>query len=77
MVETTRNNEKRINFENSVTTLALESGLELGTVTKSLSSVLWRFTKAKENLADKADVRKAVEYAEQKLIIDQDDHVQA
>jgi len=44
---------KRINFENLITRAALESELELGIVIHSLSSVQYRFKKAKENLADK------------------------
>ena len=70
-------NKKRIDFENRITKEALESGLELGTVIKSLSAVQYRFSKAKENLANKADVRKAVEYAEHNLFIYQDGHAQA
>lgn len=70
-------NRKRINFENHITNVALESGLELGIVIKSLSAVQYRFNKARENLADKADVHKAVEYAERDLFIYQDGHAQA
>lgn len=65
-------NRKRIDFENCITRAALESGLELGTVIRSLSAVQYRFNLAKENLANKADVRKAEEYAERRLFIDQD-----
>lgn len=70
-------NRKRIDFENQITRVALESGLELGIVTNSLNSVCYKFKMAKENLANKADVRKAVEYAEHGLLIDLADHVQA
>lgn len=70
-------NRKRIDFENLITRAALESELELGIITQSLSAVQYRFKKAKENLADKADVRKAVEYAEHNLFIYQDGHAQA
>ena len=70
-------NKKRIDFEDQITNVALESGLELGMVIKSLSAVQYRFKQAKENLANKADVRKVVEYAEHKLFIGQDSHVQA
>lgn len=67
-------NQKRIEFENQITNIALESELELGQVVKSLGAVQYRFNSAKENLANKANVRKAVEYAEHSLIICQDDN---
>lgn len=70
-------NRKRIDFENLITRAALESELELGVVIHSLSAVQYRFNKAKENLAGKADVRKAVEYAEHDLFIYQGGHAQA
>lgn len=70
-------NRKRIDFENHITKAVLESELELGIVIRSLSAVQYRFNQAKENLANKADVRKAAEYAEHKLFIGQDGRVQA
>ncbi|MCI9078322.1 MAG: hypothetical protein HFH68_05260 [Lachnospiraceae bacterium] len=70
-------NKRRIDLENSITKAVLESGLELGTVIKTLSAVQWKLEKAKENLANKADVCEAVKYAERGLFISQDSHVQA
>jgi len=66
-------NRKRIDFENHITRAALESGLELGIVIQSLSAVEYRFRMAKENLANKADVRKAPEYARRGLFINPDE----
>ena len=65
----------KIEFENSVVRLALESGLNLGTVLKALSEIQWRFMQAKDRLANEADVSKAAEFG--KLIINQDDHAPA
>lgn len=66
---TEQENEKRVEFENCITKAALESGLNFGTVLKSLFSVHWRFKQAQENLANEADVRKASDFAEHGLFI--------
>ena len=60
----------RIEFENSVMQLAMESGLKVGVITKSLAAVQWRISQAKDRLAGDADIHQAAEYG--KLFIDPD-----
>ena len=62
-------------FKDSIIRLALESGLKLGEVTKALSEVQWKFSQAKDCLANEADVHKAVEIGE--LLNGRDDHAPA
>lgn len=65
-----------IEFENAIARAVIESGLAVGTVIKSLSTVLIKLNKVKENLANVTDVRKATECAEVELLITQSENAQ-